>query len=192
MGGDCAWDHINSCLYHAANWTSAHEHVLRALDRVCHDAGLATTHKRVLTSEGHHRADLEIRNIRVAGQIDLLVDVTVRHDFKGAGHHGPSQGQLRNPNHPDRILESAANDKIHKYRDTYSRNLQVAFLPACMSTSGRIHGEFLRLLYFISNKQADDYFEALGYQPHSKEFCQRRGVFFQQNRGTIGMAYGLR
>jgi hypothetical protein len=41
-------------------------------------AGFATSHKRVLTSEGHHRADLEIRNIRVAQQIDLLVDVTLR------------------------------------------------------------------------------------------------------------------
>ncbi len=61
------------------------------------------------------------------------------------------------------------------------------FLPACMSTSGRIHGELLRLIFFISNKQAEDYFEALGYQPHIQEFCHRRGVFFQQNRDTIGM-----
>jgi hypothetical protein len=29
----------------------------------------------------------------------------------------------------------------------------VAFLPACMSTSGRIHGELFRLIFFISNKQ---------------------------------------
>ncbi len=48
--------------------------------------------------------------------------------------------------------------------------------------------ELLRLIFFVSNKQAEDYFEALGYQPHSQEFCHRRGVFFQQNRGTIGMA----
>jgi len=27
----------------------------------------------------------------------------------------------------------------------------------CMSTSGRIHSEFLRLLYFIADKQASDY-----------------------------------
>ena len=67
-------------------------------------------------------------------------------------------------------------------------NRHVAFLPACMSTSGRIHGELLLLIFFISNKQADDYFEALGCQPHSQEFCHRRGVFFQQNRNTIGMA----
>jgi hypothetical protein len=26
---------------------------------------------------------------------------------------------------------------------------------------GRIHGEFLRLLFFLANKKADDYFEAL-------------------------------
>ena len=72
MGGEGSWDHINSCLHHASNWTSAHDHVLRALDRICNDAGFATTHKRVLTSEGNRRADLEIRNIRVAGQTDLL------------------------------------------------------------------------------------------------------------------------
>jgi len=58
----------------------------------------------------------------------------------------------------------------------------------CVASICRIHGEFLRLIFFISNTQAEDYFEALGYQPHSQEFCHRRGVFFQQNRGTIGMA----
>jgi hypothetical protein len=41
----------------------------------------------------------------------LLVDVTLRHDFIGAGHIG----QLRNPDH---ILESEAADKIRNYRDT--------------------------------------------------------------------------
>ncbi len=188
MGGEGAWDHINSCIHHAANWTCAHDHVLRVLERICNDAGFATTHKRVLTSEGNRHADLEIRNIRVAGQTDLLVDVTVRHNFKGTGHNGQTQGQLRNPDNPDHILASDAAEKIRNYRDTYRRNQHVAFLPACMSTSGRIHGEFLRLIFFISNKQAEDFFEALGYQPHSKEFCQRRGVFFQQIRGTIGMA----
>jgi hypothetical protein len=57
-----------------------------------------------------------------------------------------------------------------------------------MSTSGRIHGELLRLLFFLSNKQTDDYFEVLGYQAHKEEFCHRRGVFFHRNRCTIGMA----
>jgi hypothetical protein len=66
MGGDGAWDHINSCIHHNANWTRAHEHVLRALERICNAAGFATNHMRVLTSDGIRRADLEVRNIRVA------------------------------------------------------------------------------------------------------------------------------
>ena len=142
----------------------------------------------MLTSEGSRRADLEIRNIRLADKVDLLVDVTIRHDFIGAGRSGLTQGQLRNPDNPDRILESAAADKIRNYRDAYAVNRQVAILPACMSTSGRIHGEFLRLLFFLSNKQADDYFAALGYEAHKEEFCHRRGVFFYRNRCTIGLA----
>jgi hypothetical protein len=187
-GGEGAWDHINSCIRHSANWTIAHEHVLRALERICNDAGYATTRKRVITSEGTRRADLEVRNIRVAGMTDLLLDVTLRHDFIGAARSGLTQAKLRNPDNPDQILESAAADKVRNYRDPYQRNRQVAFLPACMSTSGRIHGELLRLLFFLSNKQADDYFEVLGYQAHKEEFCHFRGVFFHRNRCTLGMA----
>jgi len=110
MGGDGAWDHINSCIYHSANWTTAHEHVLQVLERICNDGGFATRCKQVLTSEGSRSSDLEIRNIRLAYKVDLLVDVTIRHDFIGAGRSGLTQGQLRNPDNPDRILEIASED----------------------------------------------------------------------------------
>jgi hypothetical protein len=40
------------------------------------------------------------------------------------------------------------------------------------------HGEFLRLLSLIANKQADAYFQALDYMPHKEEFCHRRSVSF--------------
>jgi hypothetical protein len=76
------------------------------LERICNDAGFATTHKRVLTSEDNRRADLEIRNIRVAQQTDLLVDVTVRHNFKGTGLNwqtqGPPQPRQPGPHHQER------------------------------------------------------------------------------------------
>ena len=85
-----------------------------------------------------------------------------------------THGKHRNPDNPDQILESAAAQKIRDCRNTHRRNRQVAFLPACISTSWRIHGEFLRPLFFLAIKKADDYFEALGYQPHKQEFCHRR------------------
>ena len=73
MDGEGAWDHVNSCLHHASKWTCAHDHVLRALESICNAADFATNHRRVLTSEGNRRADLETRNIRVVQQTDLLV-----------------------------------------------------------------------------------------------------------------------
>ena len=69
---------------------------------------------------------------------------------------------IRDRDRPDQPLNEAAADKIRSYREPYSRNRSLAFLPACMSTSGRIHSEFLRLLYFLADKQASDYFTALG------------------------------
>jgi hypothetical protein len=45
-----------------------------------------------------------------------------------------------------------------------------------MSTSGCFHGELLRLPFLLANKRADDYFQALGYQPHKQEFCHGRSV----------------
>jgi hypothetical protein len=98
-----------------------------SVERICNDAGFATRRKHVLTSEGSRRADLEIRNIRLADKVNLLVDVTIRHDFIGAGRSGLTQGKLRNPDNPDHILESAAADKIRNYRDAYAVNRQVAF-----------------------------------------------------------------
>ena len=88
----------------------------------------------------NHHADLEIRNTRVAGQTDLMVDVTVRYNFKGTGHNGQTQGQLRNPDNPDHILESAAAEKIRNYRDTNRRtgkwlSCRRACLPRAASTA---------------------------------------------------------
>jgi hypothetical protein len=85
MGDEGGWDHINTCLTHSSNWTRAHNHVMTALESICNYAGYATKHKRVLTSAGKQRADFEILNIQVAQQIDLLVDVTLRHDSSALG-----------------------------------------------------------------------------------------------------------
>ena len=125
MGGDGAWDHINSCIHHNANWTTAHEHVLQALERICNDAGFASRRQRVLASEGGRRADLEIRNspgslkinatargmhnnVSIADKFDLLIDVALRHDFIGTGRSGLTQGQLRNPDNPITVTSSRA------------------------------------------------------------------------------------
>ena len=72
MGGEGAWDHVNTCLTHSSNWTRAHNHVMTALESICNNAGYATKHKRVLTSAGKQRADLEILNIQVCDKAVAL------------------------------------------------------------------------------------------------------------------------
>ena len=57
-----------------------------------------------------------------------------------------------------------------------------------MSTSGRLHGEFVCLLYILAHSRAVRFFQALGYEPCYEEVCQRCGSFFFQHRARIGLA----
>ena len=140
-------------------------------------AGYSSSIKSVPTSDGHRRADLHVMGARLLGKDDLVVDViTVRHYSIGDARDVLRHGTLRNLDRPDQLLDQAAADKIRNYREPYACNRSLAFLPACLSTSGRIHSDFLRLLYFLADKQASDYFTALGYEPHKEEYCHRRGV----------------
>ena len=54
------------------------------------------------------------------GKDDLVVDVTVRHDFIGDARDVLRHGTLRNPDRPDQLLDQAAADKIRNYREPYA------------------------------------------------------------------------
>jgi hypothetical protein len=68
------------------------------------------------------------------GKDDLVVDVTVRHDFIGDARDVLRHGTLRNPDHqPDQILDQAAADKIRNYREPYAPIGRWHFCPrACL------------------------------------------------------------
>ena len=57
-----------------------------------------------------------------------------------------------------------------------------------MSTSGRLHSEFVRLLYILAHQRAVRFFATLHYEPCDEQLCQRRGAFFFQQRARIGLA----
>jgi hypothetical protein len=51
--------------------------------------------------------------------------------------------------------QQRCNAEVWKYREAYAApERHVAFLPAIMFTSGRIHGEFLHLLHILSHREA--------------------------------------
>ena len=63
----------------------------------------------------------------------------------------------------DLALCHRAQAKVDKYQEGYAApGLRHAFLPAIVSTSGRIHGELLRLLFNLAYKKTSNYFVALG------------------------------
>jgi hypothetical protein len=53
-----------------------------------------------------------------------------------------------------------------------------------MSTSGRIHGEFLRLLHILSHSQTVKFFELFGEEPTDNAFTFRRAAYFFHNRAN--------
>jgi len=186
---DALGDHSHTCSQHSGSTKDAHEHILSAVEKVVKRAGFTTRRRNVTSSRGGQKGDLQIQNINLAGKTHLVIDVACVHDFQGACLRDVRRnGQLRFDD-PDMLLNNAADAKVRKYREAYAApDRLLAFLPAIMSTSGRIHGEFLRLLHILSHRQAVNFFELFGEEPTDNAFTFRRAAYFFHNRATIGLA----
>ena len=74
------------------------------------------------------------------------------------------------------MLSHRAQEKIDKYRAVYAAtDVRKAFLPAVVSTSGRIHGDLLRLLYLLADNKTKLHFRALdeAIDVDSEAYCWR-------------------
>ncbi len=97
----------------------------------------------------------------------------------------------RNPNDKDRSPNEVAVEKILKYRVDYNNNppISVAFMPAIASTSGRLHSEFIRLLFLKDHRETDRFFAASGVQSVQSNrgtFNFKREAFLGQLKAKIG------
>jgi hypothetical protein len=99
---------------------------------------------------------------------------------------------LTHPNNIDESLNKAARDKIRKYRADYNNNPPnaVAFMPAIAGTSGRLHSEFIRLLFLQAHRETDRFFAASGVQSaqsnNSGFFHVRRAAFSGLLKSRVG------
>ena len=168
-------DHISTCNSHSGA-KKAHDW---AVDQV---ADLfRTTHKvktqQVIRSRGQHCGDIQLERYLAnqAGPVSLVLDLRIAHERFGRSSDLSINGNLHYPNDKDRSLNEAAADKILKYRADYNNNppISTAFMPAIASTSGRLHSEFIRLLFLQAHRETDRFFAASGIQPA------------QSNRGTF-------
>jgi hypothetical protein len=133
-----------------------------------------TTHRAktqfVVKSRGQHCGDIELPAYlaNAAGPVPLVLDLRIAHDRL-------LNGKLHYPNNIDKSLNEDANDKIRKYRADYNNNPPnaVAFMPAIAGTTGRLHSEFIRLLFLQAHRETDRFFTASGVQSAEHD----RGVF---------------
>jgi len=77
-----------------------------------------------------------------------------------------------------------ARTRIGRYREGYATRTgdTYVFLPCVMSTSGRMHGEFLRLLFIIAHRRTERWFKQMGDDYHSEDAFKFRRVL--RNRPT--------
>ena len=103
--------------------------------------------------------------------------------------HPHLNGTLSHPDTPDAPLNEAAKRKVHKYRNSYANNHSISFLPAITSTSARMHGEFLRLLFLQAHRETEDYFAFMGTpaQPDQDQFRFRRAAFYSSLKSKVGL-----
>jgi hypothetical protein len=76
-------------------------------------------------------------------------------------------GNLHYPNNIDRSLIEVSDDKIRKYRVDYNNTPPhcESFMSTIPSMSGRLHSEFVRLLFLKDHRETDRFFSTSGVQP---------------------------
>jgi hypothetical protein len=155
-----------------------------------------TTHRvktqQVIKSRGQYCVDIELTGY-LANEMDpvsLVLDLRIAHDRFGSSSDPSLNGNLQYPLNIDRSLIETADDKIRKYRTDYNNNppQTVSFMPSIASTSGRLHSEFVRLLFLQFHRETDRFFAASGVQLAQRTsglFHFRRATFAQQLKNRV-------
>jgi hypothetical protein len=124
--------------------------------------------------------------------VPLVLDLRIAHDRVGSSTDPTLNGHLKYPNNLDQSLNDVAADKIRKYRVDYNNRSPsaVSFIPPIASTSDRLHGEFVRLLFLQAHRETDRFFASSGVQSAqstSDQFHFRRVAFLQHLKGKVGL-----
>ncbi len=98
--------------------------------------------------------------------MSLVFDLRIVHDRMGSSSDPSLNGHLKYPNNLHQSLNDTVADKIRKYRADYNNRppSAVSFMPVIDSTSGRLHSEFVRILFLQTHRETDHFFAASGVQ----------------------------
>jgi hypothetical protein len=155
-----------------------------------------TTHRvktqQDIKSRGQHCGDIEIVGYlpNETDPVSLVLDLRIAHDRFGSSSDPSLNGNLHYPHNKDRSLIETDGDKIRKYHTDYNNNPphNVTFIPVIVSVCGRLHSEFVRLLFLQSHRETDRFFATSGVQiaqSTSGLFHFRLSAFTQQLKSRV-------
>ena len=81
--------------------------------------------------------------------------------------------------------------RVTAYQQQYAYNQNISFLPAIVSTSTRMHGEFLRLLFLHAHRETEAHFTAVGMSSqniNTEALRFKRATFYNGLKSKVGLA----
>ena len=77
---------------------------------------------------------------------------------------------------------------MFKYQNAYANDHSITFMPAIASTTGRLHAEFLRLLFWHAHRESEELFKLTGQlaQPNQDSAFSKRAAFFNSLKSKVG------
>jgi hypothetical protein len=119
----------------------------------------------------------------------LVFDLSITHDRFGSSTLVQQNGALSHPQDLDATLHLAAQRKINSYRQHYADNQNISFLPAIMTTSSRMHGEFLCLLFPQDHRETTVHFIVIGLSPQQNQldnaFWFKQAAFYMVLKSKV-------
>ncbi len=132
-----------------------------------------------------------------AGPVSLVLDLHIAHDRMGSSADPSLNGHLKYTNNLDQSLNDAAAGKKRKYRADYNNRppSAVSFMSAISSTSGRLHSEFVRILFLQAHRETDRFFASSGVQLAQThpgvQLTFRRAAFLTQLQSKVRIQIGM-
>jgi len=132
---------------------AGHDHVMNVLAKLARNSGLPAT----TAGDSNKQGDVQAMEFVIPGYDDLVWYASLVCDRIGSStQHGlNSKLQLSD------YLIARARIKINRYRREYAAK-NIAFAPTILSVAGKIHPEFLCLLWVLDDMQTVKYFNLVG------------------------------
>ena len=135
-------------------------------------------------ADNNDQGDVQATEFGIPGYDDLVWNVFLVCDrISSSTQHGLNvKLQLGD------YLNSQARSKIRRYRRGYAVE-NIAFAPAILSVTGKMHPEFLRLLWVMADMHTES-FNLVGDEDNirSERFKWSCASTFSHNRNAIGLA----